>query len=193
MMRRWAFLIFLLASACTNRERAKESVPHEPQSLPSTAAADSLLARYLSYIVERDGRRIEELSGIESTATPCVEEQYGDSFSSYWLARGKVLGYTRVADTLLAKLQLLTVAVQEPSHHVAEVSVVNARIRTDTLSIKLIPDAGRTSWQICGLLSDYHTLGAYGRPDNVEYEPAGVSRATLLAQIDSIQRAAGKQ
>lgn len=43
-----------------------------------------------------------------------LEEEYGDARSSYWLARGRVLEYTPDADTLRARLELLTVAAQEP-------------------------------------------------------------------------------
>ena len=94
-----------------------------------------------------------------------MEEEYGDARSSYWLARGRVLDYTADADTLRARLELLTVAAQEPRSDSAYGSVVTARVRSDTLVLKMVPDSLRRTWQTCGLLSNGFSLGGYGRPD----------------------------
>ena len=107
-------------------------------SLPTRAAADSLLARYLARIVERDGFSPSDFAGMRSLALPCIEEQYGDVLHAYWLARGRVLGYVPDGDTLGARLELLTVAAQEPRLDTAYGSVVTARIHTDTLLLKLV-------------------------------------------------------
>ena len=161
--------------------------------VPPRELADSVLNRYLGLIAERDGFAPDQFSGIHSYMSPCIEEEYGDSFSSYWLARGRVLGYDAQADTLRARLELLTVAVQEPSADSAYGSVVTARIRTDTLVLKLVPDSSRRRWQTCGLLSDGHMLGGYGRPDNVRFSPATFTRAVLVRQVDSIRNAAASR
>lgn len=107
--------------------------------------------------------------------------------------RGRVVGYTQIADTLRASLELLTVAAQEPGTDRAYASVVTARLRTDTLTLKLVPDSTRRRWQTCGLLSDGHTFGGYGRPENIRYNPPGMSRAKLLAQVDSIRGASSSR
>ena len=124
---------------------------------------------------------------MHSGAERCQDESYGDGVSAYWLARGKVVGYSDEGDTLRAQLELLTVADQEPRSDSAYGSVVTARIKTETLALKLIPDSARRAWQICGQLSDGAVLGGSGRPDNTRYRPASRTRATLLRQIDSIQ------
>jgi hypothetical protein len=190
-------VLFLgLASACGDHEAKRVDSPAThpmavpmPTKQPTNAAADSLLSRYLARIVERDGFTPQDFAGMHSDAEPCVEEQYGDGVSAYWLARGRVLGYVAAGDTLRSRLELLTVADQEPRSDTAYGSVVTARIRTDTLLLKLIPDSSRRAWQICGLLSDGHTFGGYGLPENTRFEPASFSRAKLLRQIDSIRQA----
>jgi hypothetical protein len=162
-------------------------------ALPPREQADSLLERYLALIAERDGFTPKQFARIYSDQTPCVEEKFGDSIRSYWLARGRVLGYEADADTLRAHLELLTVAAQEPRTDSAYGSVVTARIRTDTLLLKLIPDSTRRGWQTCGVLSDGYWLGGYGRPDNVRFSPATVTRAMLLRQVDSIRQASSSR
>ena len=126
---------------------------------------------------------------MHSDAEPCVEEQYADGISAYWMARGRVLGYVSDGDTLRARLELLTVASQEPRSDTAYGSVVTARIRTDTLLLKLIPNSSRRAWQTCGLLSDGHQLGGYGLPENTRYDPPSFTRSRLLRQIDSLRQA----
>ena len=165
-----------------------ETASHGP--LPPRAAADSVLTRYLDLVAERDGFTPAQFAGIYSDAMPCAEEEFGDVIHSYWLARGRILGYEAAADTLRAQLELLTVAAQEPSTTSAYGSIVTARLQTDTLWLKLVPDSTRHGWLTCGLLSDGHRLGGYGRPDNVQYSPPSVTRAKLLAQVDSIRQAA---
>ena len=172
------------------------SVPAETApttALPSRSQADSLLQRYLTIHVEGQNFPAEQFDGIYSTADPCAEEEYGDGISSYWLARGRVLGYTQAADTLRASLELLTVAAQQPGTESQYASVVTARIRTDTLTLKLVPDSSRRRWQTCGLLSDGFTLGGYGQPRNISYNPPGMTQARLLAQVDSINRVSYRQ
>jgi hypothetical protein len=161
--------------------------------LPPRSQADSLLQRYLTIHVEGQHFPAEQFAGTYSTATPCAEEEYGDGISSYWLARGRFIGYTQVADTLRASLELLTVAAQEPGTESQYASVVTARIRTDTLTLKLVPDSTHHHWQTCGLLSDGHTLGGYGQPQNVRYNPPGMTQARLLAQVDSIDHVSYQQ
>jgi|GEM_PF-4833916 hypothetical protein len=176
-----------LASIAPQPSGHAETTP--TTALPPRSQADSLLQRYLTIHVEGQHFPAEQFAGIYSTATPCAEEEYGDGISSYWLARGRVIGYTQIADTLRASLELLTVAAQEPGTESQYASVVTARIRTDTLTLKLVPDSTHHQWQTCGLLSDGHTLGGYGQPQNVRYNPPGMTPARLLAQVDSINHA----
>jgi hypothetical protein len=199
-------LSLLVALACADQRPREATSPttHEvvaamPQRpaadvgraglLPSRAAADSLLTHYLSRIVERDGFTPNDFAGMRSVAQPCIEEQYGDVVHAYWLARGRVLGYVPAGDTLNARLELLTVAAQEPRSDSAYGSVVTARIRTDTLLLKLLPDSSGSAWLTCGLLSDGHELGGYGLPENTRYQPQTYTRTMLLRQVDSIPQA----
>jgi len=191
-----AVLLLSFALACGDRDAKRADSPaahvvavRSSPMRPTNAAADSLLLRYLARVVERDGFTPKDFAGMHSGAEPCVEEQYGDGISAYWLARGRVLGYVADGDTLRARLELLTVAAQEPRFDTAYGSVVTARIRTDTLLLKLIPDSSRRAWQTCGLLSDGHDLGGYGLPENTRYQPSSFTRAMLLRQIDSIRQA----
>jgi hypothetical protein len=189
-------LFLSLVSACADRDAKRIDTPTThpvavpvPTKQPTRAAADSLLTRYLARIVERDGFTPQDFAGMHSEAEPCVEEQYGDGVSAYWLARGRVLGYVADGDTLRSRIELLTIAEQGPRSDTAYGSVVTARIRTDTLLLKLIPDSSRRAWQICGMPSDGHTFGGYGVPENTRFEPASFSRAKLLRQVDSIRQA----
>jgi hypothetical protein len=174
--------------ACARDDRSPSASGAE-NTLPPRDRADSLLSRYLALAVERDHRSPGQFTGIYSDAENCVQELYGDAISSYWLARGRVIGYhPQYADTLRARLELVTVAAQEPNASSMYGSTVTARIRTDTLLLKLVPDSTRTTWQTCGQLSDGHDFGGYGQPENVMYVPATASRASLLRQVDSIRR-----
>ena len=157
------------------------------RSMPSRKAAVSMISKYLDLISERDAYS-PELDKMRATNGPCIEEMYGDSFSSYWLGRGKLLAFEgQLGDTLNARLELLTVAEQVPASDRAIGSEVRARIKTDTLVMRLVPDSSRRNWQVCGFLSSGHELGGYGRPDNVRYKPASVTRFDLLRQVDSIR------
>jgi hypothetical protein len=190
-------LLLSLAVACAHRDVPRADSPAASvvavapsAKRPPSAAADALLMKYLALVVERDGvTPPKEFAGIHSDAEPCAQESYGDGVSAYWLARGRVLGYTPEADTLRARLELLTVAAQEPRSDTEYGSVVTARVRTDTLLLKLVPDSARLGWQTCGLLSDGHDLGGYGLPQNTRYDPPSFTRAKLLLQIDSIRKA----
>lgn len=129
------------------------------------------------------------MSTVVSQALVCDEKLYGDGISAYWLAEGRVLGWTARFDTLVARLELHSVAIQSPSTETWNESLVTARIAFDTLSIDMVPDSSRSHWVVCGPLSNLFTLGSYGLPTTTFYQPQGVSRRTLLAQVDSIRRA----
>ena len=98
---------------------------------------------------------------------------------------GRPLRLESLADTVRATLELVTVAEQVDTDEAFH-SVVLARTRTDTLSIKMLPDS--SGWGLCGLLSDGHQLGAFGRAENTSFEPRGTSRASLLRTVDSIRK-----
>jgi hypothetical protein len=154
---------------------------------PSLSMADSLLTQYLASSIEGHDRAPRSSQDIHSDADECLSEMFGDFHSSYWLANGRILGYERRADTLRSRLELLTVAEQVPVGPEAYDSEVRARIATDTLELKLVPDSTGSRWQICGWLSNDHDLGGFGTESNVRYKPNTVSRTSLLRQIDSIR------
>jgi hypothetical protein len=174
-----SLLAILFPAACVSQSRK-----------PSRASADTMISSYLTLSTERDHYDGAALERMRKKQGPCIEEMFGDSFSSYWLARGRLLGYAgQVADTLKARIEIVTVAEQVPSAVSANALVVRARVKTDTVILRLVPDSSRRHWQTCGALSTGFDFGGYGRPDNVRFDPASVSRAKLLRQVDSIQRA----
>ena len=158
------------------------------QPLPSRSSAVSQMARYLAYSVEGHHESLETWSALYSQAKTCDEELYGDGWSSYWLAEGRVLGWTARFDTLTALLELHSVAIQEPSTEKWDESLVTSRIAFDTVSLKMVPDSSRLQWVVCGVLSNQFRLGGHDVPTKTFYSPGGVNRRTLLAQVDSIRR-----
>jgi hypothetical protein len=161
--------------------------------LPTRETADTLISSYLDLVAEREGMTPEQFGGMRAMDGTCVEEMYGDSFSSYWLARGRILDYQSQDDTLRARLELTTVAEQVPIKSGQYDSEVRARLKTDTLIMRLVPDKSRKRWQICGYLSNGYDLGSYGKPENVRYKPTSRTRPILLREVDSIRGRASRR
>jgi hypothetical protein len=193
---RVAVVLALLVLACgspeptpaarAGRSAATVEAKDGPLGLDSATA---FVARYLEMMAERDTFPVA-LRDSRRMDGPCVEEMYGDEIASYWLGRGRLLGFeTQVVDTLPARVELLTVAEQVPTGESMYGSEVRARLKTDTLVLRLVPDSTRRRWQVCGFLSDGFDFGGYGKPENVRYRPPGVTRGALLRQVDSIRRA----
>jgi hypothetical protein len=196
---RLIFVGVFAVTACSSAERstpngrAAESVSTrtDRRLMPSRQAADSMIATYLDLSSERDRYDGATLERMRMNSGPCVEEMYGDGSSNYWLARGRLLGYEgQVEDTLKARVELLTVAEQVPSTTGVYDSEVRARIKTDTVIMRVVPDSSRQRWQVCGYLSTGFDFGGYGGPENVHFKPPSVTRAQLLRQVDSIRRSA---
>jgi hypothetical protein len=184
-----AFAALIACSSSEQRGQKGNSASASADRQLSRAAADSLISAYLQLSTERDRYDVDSLERMRKNNGPCLEEQFGDGVASYWLARGRLIGYEgQEADTLKARLELLTVAEQVPTGIEVHQSTVTARIRTDTVVMRLVPNDNRTRWQVCGYLSTGFDFGGYGRPENVRFRPASVSRGHLLRQVDSIQR-----
>lgn len=187
--------LLLIACACDRPNPTPAALPSGApvpaagsQPLPPRSDAASQMARYLAYSVEGHRKSLEAERELLSRAQTCDEELYGDGWSSYWLAEGRVLRWTARFDTLTALLELHSVAVQEPSKTKWDESLVTERIAYDTVSLKMVPDASRLHWVVCGCLSNQFRLGGYGLPTNTFYSTRDVNRRSLLAQVDSIRR-----
>jgi hypothetical protein len=188
----FAIIGVIAVVACSSTERTSQKKTREPvraDRLPSRANADTVIAAYLRLSTERDRYDVDSLQRMRKDSGPCLEEQFGDGIASYWLARGRLIGYdAQQGDTLNARLELLTVAEQVPAMTGVYDSKVTARIRTDTVVMRLVPDGNRERWQVCGELSTGFVFGGYGRPEYVHFDPSAVTRTQLLRQVDSIQR-----
>jgi hypothetical protein len=192
-LKRSLLIGILVLAGCSPRDHARASTASRQQNASSLASqhtgADTIIAAYLDLSTESDRYDGDRIERMREQAGPCIEEMYGDGISSYWLARGRLLGYERqVADTLPAKLELLTVAEQVPDTTGPYDSKVIARIQTDTVTMRLAWDSTEQHWRVCGHLSTGFDFGGYGQPPNVHFSPTSMTRAKLLRQVDSIQR-----
>jgi hypothetical protein len=201
MLLRFVLIVAVGLIACDQSNKpmqsdAKSDTVHAEAAariLPTREAADTLISSYLDLIAERDGMTPEQFRGMRAMNGSCVEEMYGDSFSTYWLARGRILDYKNQSDTLRARLELITVAEQVPVESRQYDSEVRAHLNTDTLIMRLVPDSSGERWQICGYLSNGYDLGSYGKPENVRYKPTSKTRSMLLREVDSIRGRASRR
>ena len=85
-------------------------------------------------------------------------------------------------------MELVTVAEPIPSATEGHQSTVSARLRTDTVVMRLVPVDDRTRWQVCGSLTNGFELGGAEGARATLALPASITRADLLRQVDSVQR-----
>lgn len=108
----------------------------------------------------------------------------GEAGLTYWVAWHRVLAAVAHRDTVEVMVEVLSVAEQQESSEGPYTSRVSPRIQTDTLSWRVIREAGRP--RVCGFSDQGIDLGSYGLPENTSYAE-GASRALLLRQADSIR------
>jgi hypothetical protein len=189
-----AVLLVVVGSGChqppaerTNAAPASAASAFVPPASPAVSdSARAVLDRYLALSIENDRPDAKEMEQVLSPGDTCYTPS--DVIYSYWLASSRVLGLQVHGDSARAEVEALTVAEQVPNSKSAYGSTVTRRIRRDTLDYTLIREPSGGGWRICGDASNGYGFGGYGRPEYVTYEPRGVTRASLLALVDSVRR-----
>lgn len=212
----YAVAVLLLATpsaGCESRDRGRPAVSDRPDSTVTTGSgglrmrrdsagsnsttvgsgtADSLtmnqairtLDTYLRFKTEnyepKDQHMFDNLFS-------CWDARYPTH--RRWLADYRILdAHFTNNDTVSVSAEVVTVADQGESTLKANAFVVTPRISVDTLHWPVVRNTESGSMVVCGYSQEGVRFGSYGLPSNTSYE-GGASRARLLEQVDSIQKA----
>jgi hypothetical protein len=151
----------------------------------SRSAATAVLRRFLDASVETVPKDTARLHGVLAEDESCWSSE--ENFRSYWLAESRILSVAEIGDSATARVEITSVARQEPAPGSVYGSIVTRRVARDTVEFLLIREGSDRGWRVCGDTRGGWDFGSYGTPGNVSYRPAGTSKAGLYQLVDSIR------